>query len=499
MSKYTLTAIGGIIIVLGVTGYMSHNLSIKPKYDFVAVKSADVTQGVSENGTVQAAQDLDLAFQKSGNVTQVNVKVGDKVSQGRVLAALDSKDASAAINQASAALAAARANYNKVINGATGPDVDVAQTALDNAKKNLDAVTQQQTQGVNNAFLSLMNSTIAAVPATGNIGTAAIIVSGTYNSSQQGVYTITSDTTGGTGQFFHASGLESSSGQVKNVPVALGSRGLFIQFSGTPSSNDTWTITIPNTSAANYVANLNAYNAALQTQTSALQTAQATVDSAQAALDLKITAARPEDVAAAKAQVDSASAMLEVAQNTYSNGVITAPIDGVITSVDIKLGESASPGKEAIKIISGDKLQVETFISESDISKIKVGDNAVITLDAYGSGTTFAATVLSTDPAATVQNGISSYKTTLQFTNSDDRVKEGLGANVAITDQTKQNVLVVPQSAIIKNNNQDFVLVDAGNGKITQTQVQTGITDLDGNVEITSGLSQGQMVAYFGK
>jgi hypothetical protein len=55
----------------------------------------------------------------------------------------------------------------------------------------------------------------------------------------------------------------------------------------------------------------------------------------------------------------------------------------------------------------------------------------------------------------------------------------------------------VPVSSIIKNNNQSFVLTKDSNGQIFQTNVTTGNTDLNGNIEILSGLQQGQMVAAF--
>ena len=267
---------------------------------------------------------------------------------------------------------------------------------------------------------------------------------------------------------------------------------------------------MPNTQGANYLVNLNAYNNALQTQNQSVVTAQSAVNSTQAALtqaqdnlQLLETPARPEDIAAANAQVEEAAAALQTAQDALSKSVLTAPIDGVITSVDTKVGEtvagsSLAPGPDAVKMISAQKFQIIAYLSEADIGKIKVGDLASTTLDAYGSGVNFDATVIDIDPSATVTNGISTYKTTLEFNQNDDRIKEGMDANVVIMDETHQNALVIPQTAVIQNNNQDFVLIDSTNGKTVETPIQTGISDLNGNVEVTSGLSNGQMIATFG-
>lgn len=507
-----------IILIVIISGYISHYLNQTPKINFVQAKKADITQGVNVDGTVVSAQDLSLAFEQGGMVTQVAVKAGDTVKKGQVLVSLDNKSSAAAVNQAKAALDAASANYEKILNGATGADINVAksavssaQTALDNAQKNQTATIAQQKLAVSNALLALTNSALAATPGTNNLSSQNPVITGTYTGSEQGQYKISLYSTG-SGLHFNFSGLESGSGEVTpGVPTALGNLGLFIQFSsGQVSANDNWTVNIPNTKAANYLVNLNAYNAALQTQNQALTGAQAAVDSAsaalnqaQSALQLKETAARPEDIASAKAQIEAAEAQLQTAQNTYGKASLISPIDGLVTNVSVKVGQTV-PGSTmtqnpaAVKIISNQKFQVETYITEADIGKIKVGDKAEVILDAYGSGVNFDANVISIDPAATIKNGVSTYKTTLEFNQNDDRIKTGMGGSVIISDQKHENVLSIPSSSIIKKSDQSFVLTDDGSGKIIQTTVKTGVSGLDGTVEILSGLSEGQKVAYFG-
>jgi HlyD family secretion protein len=517
MSKPVLVSTIAIIIILGATGYFYSSLKHTPAVAFTEVKTATITQAVNETGQVSASQDLSLAFEQGGTVEQVDVQAGDSVKQGQTLVKLDTTDAAAAVSQAAAALDAARANYQKLVNGATSANIQVdqaavasAQTALNNAQDNLTSVTAQQNLIVKNAAAVLLNSNLAAMPSPNNVSTSNPSISGNYTDTTQGQYKITIYNSGG-GYRFNVSGLETSEGQVSTAPVALGSKGLFIQFPNTNVyPNDTWTISLPNTQGTNYLTNLNAYNNALQSQNQAVVTAQSAVNSAQAALtqaqdnlQAMQTPARPEDIASANAQVEEAAAALQTTQDALSKSVLTAPIDGVITSVDTKVGEtvagsSLAPGPDAIKMISAQKFQIISYLSETDIGKIKVGDSASTTLDAYGSGVNFDATVISIDPSATVTNGISTYKTTLQFDQNDERIKEGMNANIIITDQEHQNALVIPQTAVIQNNNQDFVLLDSGNGKIVETPIQTGISDLNGNIEVTSGLSAGQMIAAFG-
>ena len=518
MNKHTLFTVVGIAVILIGGIFVSLSLRKTPQINFIAVKKTDITQAVNADGTVDAAQDLSLAFQNGGMVSEINVKAGDSVKKGQILVKLDTGAAAAALSQAQAALSAAQANYEKLLNGATEAQTSVssaavqtAQTALDNAKKTQAATVAQQNLIVGNAQIALLNSGLSATPASGNLGSLNPTISGTYTGASQGEYDIKIYNTG-SGLSFSYSGLETGSSAVSTGgPSPLGTKGLYIQFPlGGINSNDTWTVFIPNTKAATYLTNLNSYNAALQTQNQATVSAQAAVDNAQAALtqaqqglQLIQTPPRPEDIQASKAQVDVAAAQVQNAQNNYQNDLLIAPIDGLILSVDTKIGETVAgsalvPGMDAVKMISNQKLQVLSFLSEADIGKIKTGDQAQVTLDAYGSSQPFAASVIAVDPGATIQNGISTYKTTLEFNQSDDRVKTGMSANVVITDQTHSGVLSVPKTAIIKKGDQSFVLTDAGNGKTTQTQIQTGISDLNGNVEVTSGLSEGQKIATFG-
>ena len=502
--KRTRIIAGIIVFILAVSGYISNSLTKRPNTDFTAVKRADITQGLSLNGVVVSSQDLSLAFEQGGTVSQILVKAGDHVKAGQILVKINGSAAAAAAAAANASLAMAQANYQKLINGATAPDVNVAQTALDSAKKNLAAVTAQQNQLVANAQSSLQNTGLIATPSGNNISSQNPTISGTYTGKEQGQYQIKMQSTGG-GWQMSVSGLESYTAPAGNTgPVALGKLGLFIQFPSSINSGDSWTINIPNTQAAGYTTAYNNYQAALQTQAQAITAAQAAVDSAQAALNLKQTAARPEDVATAQAQIQTASASAQNAGNNYNKTSLIAPIDGVITSVDTKVGQTVSgssiaPGPDVVKMISDKNFQIQTYISEADIGKVKTNDSAKITLDAYGAANIFDAKVLSVDPADTIKDGVNTYKTTLEFNQADDRIKEGMNANIIITGQTNQGSLVIPKNAIFTNAGKTYVLTQTNAKQTGLTAVQTGISSLDGNIEILSGLNEGQMVAYFGK
>jgi multidrug resistance efflux pump len=127
------------------------------------------------------------------------------------------------------------------------------------------------------------------------------------------------------------------------IPQPIGDTGLFIKFSNI-TNRTTWTINIPNTQSSGYTLNQNAYQSALSTETQAIANATAVLSQAQSALTLKQTAARPEDVA-------SALGALTVAQAAYNNDFIYAPGDGLVTIVNLSVGEIAPTNGRVISMI----------------------------------------------------------------------------------------------------------------------------------------------------
>lgn len=505
--KYIWIGVAALVLIL--IGFKIFGGKNKSGYQTAyTVAAQDVRQTVLATGTVTSQSNLDLSFKSTGTLSRLNVNVGDKVRRGQILAMLDERDASAAVNQASASLLAAKANYDKVINGASGPEIDVAKAAVDAAQVTLNnakiaytnTVAQQQTL-VDNARSAMYNSGLAAAPATTNISTATLTISGTYVGTDAGAYNITVGISSG-GYTYSLSGLETYDGPItRGVAMPLGRKGLYITFSssGVLNSGDVWTVAIPNSQSSSYVTAYNAYQSALQTQTQTVSTAKGAVDSAQAALsqaqaslNLKQSMARPEDISAAQAQVLTAQAQLQAAQNQYSNNIITAPIDGVITAVDLKLGETVSPQKAVITMLDQNDIHVESNISESSISEVKQGQDVDMTLDAFGTDRHFKGEILSVDPASTVVSGVINYRVVSSIEN-DPAIKPGMTVNLVILISEKNNVQAVPNRLIKTVDGKNYVTVMRGK-QVEEVEVTLGLQG-DTYTEVTGGLNVGDVIA----
>jgi len=321
------------VLIVGFLAYK--NLGITPKVE-LSDTNVDSTSLNSEN--FKDGEVINLAFPKGGRVNSVSVKNGDMVKKGQILASLDSTDALGTLE-------IAKANYTKILNGATNADIEVSKSAVKTAEINLENTKKQQDLSVKNAYNNMLNSTLEAIPKDGTSDYIAPIISGTYNLEKEGAINLNSYYSVG-GTSFTATGLTNGDG-ISNTIVAqpIGNSGLYIKFPSNTSINVTdWIINIPNKKAGNYLANYNAYQSALEAQTRLVSLAQASLDQANSTLALKQASARPEDVA-------SAFGAMQVAQGAYNNNFIYASIDGVVSVININPGEIIAANQKAISLI----------------------------------------------------------------------------------------------------------------------------------------------------
>jgi multidrug efflux pump subunit AcrA (membrane-fusion protein) len=321
-----------IAIAIGIFGYKEINKKVPTP---VVINNSSVTTDSSSS----PSKNLSLGFLVGGRIATVSVKAGDKVSKGQILATLDAGNTKGALAQAQAA-------YDKIINGATGPTVNISKAAVSAAEVNLTEINKQQGILVQNAHNALLNSTPTAEVIGNYTGYDSPTVSGTYTCNQEGTYDLkTYSSTSGISVNY--SGLEQGSFLLTDIPRPMGTCGLFLSFDKTKNlqSGIEFNINIPNKNASNYNSNNNAYQLALQTKEQVIAGAQAALNQANAALTALVTAARPEDVATAKGA-------LEIAQAAYENTIITAPDNGTVTSVAIAPGQIASPNAPAMQFTS---------------------------------------------------------------------------------------------------------------------------------------------------
>ena len=153
----------------------------------------------------------------------------------------------------------------------------------------------------------------------------------------------------------------------------------------------------------------------------------------------------------ALAQEKSARANLERARTNLNYATIVSPIDGVVISRDVDVGQTVAASLQAPTLftIANDlaEMQIETSIDEADIGRIKEGQQAVFTVDAFPDQT-FRGTVTQVRLSPEIVQNVVTYDVIIQASNPDLLLKPGMTANVTVLIDQREDILRVPTAAL---------------------------------------------------
>lgn len=506
-SKWGIGIAVVIVILIG-WWYIAHRGN--STYQFVTVTQGTITQTVSVTGNTTPMQTVSLGFQTSGTIARVNYQLGNAVQAGDVIAQLNGGSLSAALAQAQANVAAQQATLEGLQAGPQSTSVAASQASLNVAQQNLanlyssidaaatsaytsgnDAVRTQMNTFFSNAETSQPELNFTTVNSQTAVNAINLRVSASVelNKWQQELAGITASSS----QMALTGTLDAD---LTHLTVI---ENLLNDVSSALSNNNSLSASQLATDQAEVTAGLKEVNSSissLQTISQNIATQQATVAQAQAQLSVTQTGSTPQAIAAQQAQVQEAQAQVATAEANLQNAEIVAPISGVLTQQDAKVGQQATPGTPLVSIIGTSGFEVDAGVSETDIGKLSVGDTATMTLDAFPNQT-FAGSVFYIAPAQTNTNGVITYLTKISFSKPNPELKSGLTANVDIQTKQDTDALILPEYAILQNNDGTFVET-LQKGVATTTPVTLGIQDENGNVEVLSGVTAGEQVINIG-
>jgi HlyD family secretion protein len=171
-------------------------------------------------------------------------------------------------------------------------------------------------------------------------------------------------------------------------------------------------------------------------------------------------------------QVTILETQLAIAQSRLDSPTITAPFDGIITSLYAQPGDLVQPGIQAIQLDTLSDLNLDVQISEIDIPFVAVGQLAELVFDAYYD-ITFKGEVSEIAPVGKSIQGVVEYTVRVKMLDADERIKPGMTAAVNIVVSEKRDVFVVPNDAIVNIDGQDQVYVRR-NGNYEAVPVDLG-------------------------
>lgn len=520
----------GIALVI-VLGFMAMQMSNAAKASKAAealdknnqhtVARGDIGSSVIETGTIDAVKMVEVRSRVSGRVKKLYIDEGDYVSAGQLIAEVDPRETELQVRQNQAQLRGARASVAR-------SEVEIqqqrttslanlrqAEARLEQLKAELNiqpmltsASIRQAKAALDTAITELDRLTTTAHPLARTAAEAAVREAEANLQNAKADYQRQAELL--KDGYVSQKVVENAELQVKLAETRYKTASEELQRLSTSQKLELARAEDDRRRAqASYdtaIANR------IQNETKRKEYESAVQDIEKARAALRGIEALVQSKISSQATVDQLATQLEDAQRNLGETEIRAPISGIITSRLIQEGElvsgltSFSSGTPVVKLEDRTTLRVMLNINEVDTAKLKVGMEAIITVDALP-GKTFKGVVKRIAPSSTTANTstttnqVVNTETVVKFaveiwlTTTDPALRSGMSAKCDLVVNSKKNVLLVPIDYISKEKDGVFVeLAPAKKGdKPEKKKVKTGI-ESGAFVEIVEGIKEGDVL-----
>jgi len=407
-------------------------------YETVPVRRDTILAAVNAPGSVRPKEQVTLTFPSGGTLAELHVQPGQQVKAGEALARLDIRQLELNVVQADATLKINEARLAQTKAGTQPADLASAEASVASAEALYNAAKNKL--GLQSEQLSIAEADLKKAELTLLDAQAA------YDRV-------------------------ASRPDIGMLPQALALERATIDYQR---------------ALANYKLQVAAVD------DTSFKSAAAQLAQAQAQLEKLRQAPLAEELAIAEAQVEQARASLEQAKLRLADAALVAPFSGTVVSTGAKVGELVSAATPMIVLADLEHYYIDVTIDETDIGHIQIGQDAVITLDAFPE-VTLQGKVTSLDPVGKSTQGVVSFGAEIRVLATDVPLRPGMTATADITVARKEGVLVVPNRAIRRDSGGRYYVEILSAGEVKQRLVTTGASN-ELVTEIVNGLSEEEEV-----
>lgn len=445
----------------------------------VPVEAANVTVRIDATGEVQPIQRVNLSPKTQGRLERLYVEQGDRVSQGEIVAQMESREIAAQLAQAQARLDRARARLAERENGARPEEIDRAQASVRQAESRLAAAEAElaevlagsRPEDINEARAAVNRSQAAVREAESRLTLAREDVRRNQQLYQDGAIS--------------RQDLDRAEDEARRAQAGLD------QAQAAEEEARRRLERLQNGSRPEDIARARAE----------VDRAQAEVSQAQAQLDELLSGSRRETIAQAQADVMEAQAQVEFYEAQLEDTKVRAPFSGIITQRYADEGAFVTPATSASNVTSATStsvvalargLEVLAKVPEADISQIKPGQTVEIVADAYPDEV-FEGRVKLIAPEAVEERDVTLFQVRLEIISGADELQSGMNVDLTFLGDRLDNALVLPTVAIVTRQGEPGVLVADNNDEVVFQPVTIGPTIGD-RIQILDGLQTGDRV-----
>lgn len=427
--------------------------------DTMEASMGDIENIISISGTVESAETKTYFSDITAPLKEINVKVGDKVSNGDMLYTYDPESIELAKKTAELSITQAKGSYNSLYSGTAAADRQYAQgmnaqqinARLDAIIAEIDSINAKITEKTNriNQTIKDIQNTMQDVNQNG-IGDN---FEGYFDNGNMGYITRTED----------SSDNKDASPENRQASLALQQTLTDVQ----------------------YKLNTDEEIKAWKDQITALQEEQSHLQSAKASL------VNPGTAQSSKAQYESTELTQTdtISKLEKAEGGVKAEFNGVVTAISAVEGATVTSGAQILSMANLDDVQVSISVSKSDLPKIAIGQKVDITIN----GKAYNGEITQISGNATKNNnGVAIVATTIKITNPDSDIILGVEASNKIHAEKAENTMVLPYEYIQTDSEGDYVYV-VENNTVVRKNVTIGIaTSTD--AQILEGIKSGDKV-----
>jgi multidrug efflux pump subunit AcrA (membrane-fusion protein) len=389
------------------------------------VSSVTVTDKIETSGNLSAGQLVQLTWGTGGLIENVNVKVGDKVKEGAILASLKADSVTTDMITAQATLATAQRDLEDLQDASVSQaeaqqNVLNAREALETAQNNLDGLAYPR------ASDALIKNTQA------KIWDAQRTLTWAYKQYKEVQH--------------------NPDGDPQKTAMQLAMTNAQLSLNQLVATYNWYT--------------MKATQADYDSAKAALELARANFEAAKRKRDIVKNGADPLALAAAKAKVAAAQSQV--------NGILTiAPFDGEILAVQAVAGNAVAKGDNSVAMVDRNTLKIDTQIDESSISSVAIGNKVEITMDSLP-GVVLNGKVTLINPIGSTVSGLVKYTVSIAVEPTSKPLLFGATANIVIITGEPHSSLAVPVNAVNNDSRGEYVLVIKADGTTQRVEVTSG-------------------------
>jgi HlyD family secretion protein len=515
--KKIIIIVGLIVIVLA--GYFSYkaftNKNKETRYVLAQVKKGDISVTVSGSGQISASNQITLKPKASGTLVYLSVNNGQEVSKGTLIAKLDITTPQKTVRDAQIDLETAELNLEQAQQSSPVDETSLKRqaisamaTAVNNTKNIITSFqdiffTDISSYRIDSKYLIDYYSHIVNFYVPQDVDYDTIITNNfdaikAANTTNQTIFSYL-DQNSSLAEIEDALNKITETTKLLNDTVHLGYQ-LLNRYESVLSDNNL-TPTVAVRTIATDKSTILTYISSVDTNTTTLLNLQKSFISYRTSSS-DIT---PATIRSLKLIVEQKQNALNDAKDKLTDYYVYAPFDGEISQLSVSKGDDVSSATSLAVLITKEKI-AEITLTEIDLAKVKLGNVAQLTFDAVPDFTT-TGKVIEIDPLGVESQGVVSYTIKVSLDKTDERLQPGMSVNAEITTNSKENVLMVNNSAIKTLTDKKYVEVvsldnvspEAFRTGITLTTtpkrqfIEVGLSD-DDNSEIISGLNEGELV-----